>query len=215
MLTETQQAAIAGPVIFSVLAVLFWNAYKSLSVMFGGWAVLTVLTAVGVMQPETACLYSAALFGGVMLIAAVGSGFGIPYSRKDTREKYVEVYADWEHNRLYDSSHHTYTNGIGHNGREVIQDESLMGSEIGRAFELAHPHVWKHPAGADLEFYSAKVDFRRREMTIDYLDNAEKRRQLSAAERGGISEAFCVAFNPPPIVTKRIKLTEADLRARK
>ena len=83
MLTETQQAAIAGPVIFSVLAVLFWNAYKSLSVMFGGWAVLTVLTAVGVMQPETACLYSAVLFGGVMLIAALGSGFGLPYSRFD------------------------------------------------------------------------------------------------------------------------------------
>ena len=216
MLSETQQAAIAGPVIFAALTVLFWNFYKPLSAMFGGWAVLTVLVSVGVMQPEYACLYSGLLFCGVVLLGSFQAGFVLPGWEKNTREKYVIVCADWEHKKLYDYSHHEFTTDLKHNGRYVIQDETLNGREIGRAFELVHPHVWKYGEGADLEFYEARVDFRRKTLTVEYLDNAEKRRQLAAADRGQFSsEAFCIAFNPPPIVTKTFKLTDADLKGLK
>ena len=213
MLSETQQAVIAGPVIFAVLTVFFWTFYKPLSVMFGVWTALTVLSEVGVMQPEYACLYSGLAFCAVALLGSFKFGLTLPGWEKETRERYVVVCADWERNKLYDYSHHEFTTDLKHNGRLVIQDETLNGREIGRAFELVHPHVWKYPEGADLEFYEAKVDFRRKTLTVEYFDNAEKRRQLAAADRGGFSsEAFCIAFNPPPIVTKTIKLTDADLK---
>jgi len=215
-MTEEIRLIIGSLAVFSLLSVSSWKFYKPLSMMFGGWAVLIAAAAVGALCVETSCLFSGVLLFGAFGIFAIQTGFVMPGFGKHTRARYVFVYADWDHNKLYNSSHHEFTNGIRHNGREVVQDETMNGREIGRAFELVHPHVWKYGEGADLEFYEARVDFRRKTLTVEYLDNAEKRRQLAAADRGQFSsEAFCIAFNPPPIVTKTFKLTDADLKGLK
>ena len=112
MLSETQQAAIVGPLMFAVLTVVFWNFFRPLSVMFGGWAALTILAEVGVMQPEYACLYSGLLFCAVVLLGSFKFGFTFPGWEKETRERYVVVCADWEHKKLYDYSHHEFTTDL-------------------------------------------------------------------------------------------------------
>ena len=213
-MTEETRLVIGSVLVFSLLAVASWKFYKPISVMFGGWAVIIASAAVGALRSEYACLFSGALMCGAVLIFSVQSGFGMPFAGKETRARYVLVYADWEHNKLYDSSHHEYVNGLRHNGREVVQDEMMRGREIGRAFELVHPHVWKHRPGSDLEFYEAKVDFVRKVMTVTYFDNAEKSRRLDKHSSDGFnSAAFCTAFNHAPLVTKTFSLTEANLKA--
>ena len=212
-MTEETRLVIGSLVVFSVLAVASWNFFKPFTVMFGGWAVLIAASAVGALRVETSCLFSGVLFFGAFGIFSIQAGFEMPCFGKHTRARYVFVYADWDHNKLYNSSHHEFTNGIRHNGRDVVQDETMNGREIGRAFELVHPHVWKFRPGYDLEFYEAKVDFSRREMTVTYFDNAEKSRQLDKHSSDNFNgAAFCTAFNPAPLVNKTFKLTEADLK---